>query len=42
MCNLFGENSCTWALILVVLLLVFNNNGCERSGGNCGCGCGCN
>ena len=48
-CNnsLFGTNCCTW-LIIILLLVLFNNegifggcgNGCG-CGNNCGNGCGC-
>ncbi len=39
---LFGGNSCTWVLVLVIVFLLSQN------GGSCGCagtannGCGCN
>lgn len=39
MCNtLFGGNSCTWVLILVVLLLCCNCGGSTYSNDGCGCG----
>ncbi len=40
-CNnsLFGTNCCTW-LIIILLLVLFNNEGIF--GGNCNGGCGCN
>lgn len=40
MCNAFGNNSCTWIILLVIILIACNG------GGDCGCGCnngcGCN
>ena len=38
MCNAFGNNSCTWIILLVIILIACNgNDGC---GCNNGCGCG--
>ena len=50
--NLFGSNSCTWIILILILSCVFgdgfccgnnNNNccGCERDFSNNNCGCGC-
>lgn len=51
--SFFGGNSCSWVLILIIILLACGgntfglNNGCgcndARSGCGCndGCGCGC-
>ena len=51
---LFGGNSCTWVLILVIVFLLSQgcggecHNGCgcdadyRNTGNGCGCGCGCN
>lgn len=48
LCNLFNNNSCTWLIILVLIILFSNGNGCGYSNSNgCGsgysngCGCGC-
>ena len=47
LCNLFDNNSCTWLIILVLIILFSNNgNGCGYSNGcgssySNGCGCGC-
>lgn len=49
---LFGGNSCTWVLILVIVFLLTQGCGCndyENRGNGCGCndydsrnnGCGC-
>ncbi len=45
LCNLFdGNNSCTW-IIIIALLILFCGNGCGSNYGNNGCGysngCGC-
>ncbi len=52
-CNnkgLFGGNSCTWVLILVIIFLLVKQNDCGRDYDDCGCnntttsynnGCGC-
>lgn len=38
MCNnLFGGNSCSWIILLLVLSCVFGTN--NTSGNGCGCGC---
>lgn len=38
MCNAFGNNSCTWIILLVIILIACNgDNGCGC--GNNGCGC---
>ncbi|MGN0464170.1 MAG: hypothetical protein ACI4GA_05680 [Acutalibacteraceae bacterium] len=46
MCNLFGGNSCTWIIVLLILFLICENGGlfggcCEHESqpGPCGCGC---
>lgn len=48
MCNgLFGGNSCTWVLILVIVFILSQNNFCGCGEGNygrersCGCDDGC-
>lgn len=49
---LFGGNSCTWVLILVIIFLLSQNgsfccdngeynNGCAATYNGNGCGCGC-
>ena len=43
MCNngLFGTNCCTW-LIVILLLVLFNNEGIFGNGCGCNNNCGCN
>ena len=36
--NLFGGNDCTWILFIIIVLLLIDNDDCDR-GGSCG-GCG--
>ena len=41
---LFGGNSCTWVLILVIVCLLCNScdDDCASTASYTGCGCGCN
>lgn len=44
MCNMFGNNSCSWIILLVIIWVACcGNNGSGYSNNNCGndCGCGC-
>ena len=45
MCNLFGNNSCSWIILLVIIWVACcgDNDGCGCGNNNCGCGndCGC-
>ncbi len=45
LCNFFEDN-CLWILIIVLILVFWNNgglcgNGCGNSCGQSNCGCGC-
>ena len=42
--NLFCGNDCTWILLVILVLLLIEDNGCDcgnsgYTGGGCGCGC---
>ncbi len=45
--NFFGNNNCSWIIILVILVLFCGGNDCggyaSANNGGCGCsnGCGC-
>ena len=39
--NLFGGNDCTWILFIIIVLLLIDNDDCDRGGSCGGCGCGC-
>ena len=39
--NLFGSNSCSWIILILILSCVFGDSFCCGNNNNCGCGCGC-
>ena len=39
--NLFGGNDCTWILFIIIVLLLIDNDDCDRGGSCGGCGCVC-
>lgn len=41
--NLFCGNDCNWILLVIIVLLLIDDNGCGNTvnAGGCGCGCGC-
>ncbi len=43
MCNVFGNSSCTWIILLVIILIACNgdNGGCYNNDCGCGNNCGC-
>ena len=45
MCNMFGNNSCSWIILLVIIWVACCGNNGNSCNNNCGCandcGCGC-
>ncbi len=43
--NLFNGNDCTWILFIIILILLVDDECCDKNlntsncGGGCGCGC---
>lgn len=42
MCNGFGNNSCLWIILILIILFGCGGCGCDNNGCNNGCNnCGC-
>ncbi len=38
--NFFCNSDCNWILLILIVLLLLDNNGCDDCANRGGCGCG--